>query len=429
MAKAKKQIINDSGASVPGGKDRSVVIRALGKETPSSLKREEVEPKSKLGVVSSVLPDSTAKDEKTPIVKKAKKARKEHFWLKISPFFIIIILLGVVVFLNYGLYRTESLRTVAEPVAKTLHYPVIIVGTSVVSYTEFADELARYRQFNAVESSPVVYSSANMASAEELVLTKLVQDHLLAKGLNTYGVAMTDQELEKAFFNLFASSSDSPDADQLTSEVFNASAVDVKEYLLRPFLIKRKLSSVLLSEANLLQQQAIVAQTIKTDLENNPELFDSYISGSATPQGAVAEDIGYYSTANLPEGFQSLNVLEENQISDVIESSQGYHVIRIKEIISSDANQGARYLHLEQVFVKKPDADTWLASEARDTSIISISPMYTWDKVCLRIVRKGNECGATQKQSGYQIDFTEEDLLESIISGSQDVIPFSPPGL
>ncbi len=157
-----------------------------------------------------------------------------------------------------GLYVYSSDAWPFVALAKALPFPAALVNGEIIRYSEWSDDT---RAFLALaESGKVAVSGA--ATRHEIaknVMDRLVRNRIMAALAAEKGVTIADSEIEKEFSAVAANAGEQKSLEEML-KALGWSDQDVKDQIVRPYLLGRRLSERLGSTT---AAEALVADALQ----------------------------------------------------------------------------------------------------------------------------------------------------------------------
>lgn len=413
-------------------RDHDIVVEELEKkqEAPATIpavtqhvrvKKSEQNPKQ-------IIPKQEKMKPKKMIDPKPKSTADDHFWRRTIPFFIAIIVLGLVVCINLGLYFTPALSGIAKPLARFFHYPVAVNGRTLISYPKLEKEIKLVKQFYRGDSQLSGGSIPSDEMIRNIAFTKLIKDVVLQADYVKRGISVVPDELEAGFVYMFGAPSSDQNAAYIV-QAFDQTPEQFKQTYLKDFLLQAKLSSLLQQDATRIQKKSEHIQAIHSQVVANPSLFPSMAKATNNDATAgVSGDLGYLSPSQIPQTFASVLSLQVNEISDVIETNDGYYVFQLLETIPEKKVSDASYvLHVRQIVVHKDTASSY-ANELVDSKSIHIfDPHVLWSASCHQAMSsKSGSCSPEFQTSQFSFSNIVDSITNSVPTINSHFSPTEP---
>ena len=418
-----------SRQSVQTKRDREIVIHEL-EEKDNNKATISASSQHSRAVLSQPVKKSVQEEkkpvEKRPVEKKIKPTmkkipaaynREDHFWRKTIPFFATIAILALIVFLNVGLFSATALAPIAKPIARFLHYPVALVGTSVITYPELEREQTQIAYFYQGDHQLSGSSIPDDQTILRIAYNKLLKDSILAPEYKKRNISVSADELEAGFVYMFNAPSSDQNAVQIILS-FNQTPDEFKNTYLKDFLLQAKLASQLQQDPARIQEKTGLIQSLHSQVVANPALFASIaknVNGDAT--ASVSGDLGFLSVSQIPAAFSAILSLPVHGISDVIETNDGYYFFEVLETIPENPVDGKlNVMHVRQIVVHKDTATSYANERIAKKRIFFLDPTIEWDAACRQVTASSVGSCSPEFQTN-QFSFT------SIISSIANAVP------
>lgn len=332
---------------------------------------------------------------------------KDRFWVKTIPFFIVIIILFCITAIGHGIYKDSWFSKTVRSIAYTIHFPVALAGSHVVTYTEFKDAADEYGNYvdTGFGLDSIIQSDSSL---DQVMLTKVIKDEFLDQAYKDHSISVSTDEVSQAFESIFGSPPDSKDAQKLVEETLGTTPDILVAGILSEYVSKQKLTRVLYASDELINVQQKVLEDFREKLLTSPELVDNYINGTSSEKGVSFRYAGLMDPSQLNGDLGELKSLDKGDFSSVIKNTNRFSMYRIMRKIS-DA-EGVKFLELQEFYVKKIGAEELISEEMSSAKIFILSPYYSWAAPCQVVVAYGESCSsdATVTQDTLSLPWEEE---------------------
>ncbi|MFA6304752.1 MAG: peptidylprolyl isomerase [Patescibacteria group bacterium] len=314
-----------------------------------------------------------------PLVQKLKPLVKElpslplkkhwaKLWLPLSS-----ILTGVMIFAVVslaGIYFANWDNTLIRKTAAIIPLPAVYVNGHFISLKVFYEDTDAFLAYQ--KRFKVLTSSNSKISAQKQVLQSLLQKEVIAEMAKKQQFKVQDDEVQNEIDFMVANSGT---LEQLAQAIKNLYGWDLNQYsekIIRPLILAQKV------EQNFNQTQG--NQEIKAKLEDyrtklvNQENDFSQVAGEINEDETklTVGDLGWFHLGEiLPEFELQFISLNPGELSQVFESSAGYHVIKLLERVV-DSKNGQPYYHISQLFLKKASFEDYLNEQIKKAKVLTL---------------------------------------------------------
>ncbi len=283
----------------------------------------------------TILPSSPEIEETTASeMLPVKKSRLKGRWLIIVA--VIIILASLVV-----AYRLPGRLPFLDHLLEQSFLPVALVDGSFVTYQDLTVEkeiLQKIDEANQQTSSPEKLTSN--------AFDQLINEKLLFNLADHYGLRLTPIELEVMWQNgpVRTYGDEQQAADQVKS-FFGWTVDQYKERVLSQQLLVDRLNAIVAVDPDVQADKLALAQKIQQQAANKEvdfaELVSQYSDDTATK--LTGGDLGFFSAGTMVPAFEKAAfALEVGQVSAVVKTEFGYHVILVTDKKAAEGDQPAQ---------------------------------------------------------------------------------------
>jgi foldase protein PrsA len=261
------------------------------------------------------------------------------------------VLVGLLLFLTiFGvlIYKYRSDSDLVYGVAKVVPYPVERVNGDFVSYGQYLFEFRSIKHFygkrQGAEGKPLVDFSTpegqgRLVELRKQILEQLKTDTVAKQLIAEHKINVTDKEVEEQIDQLAkqAGAEEKAGADKyegikkVLAEYYGWTLEDLKPKV-KFQLGKQKLQEKLANDESVQAQAKTKAEEVAAKVKAGEDFAELAKKHSQDSSAASGGDLGFFSKGQMvPEFEAAAFALQPGQVSDIIKSKFGYHIIKVAE--------------------------------------------------------------------------------------------------
>ncbi|MEK9158719.1 MAG: peptidylprolyl isomerase [Patescibacteria group bacterium] len=275
------------------------------------------------------------------------KGKKMFYWgLGVGA--LVIVLLTVVAFSYRALSQLNMDKTTLF-IANALGLPAGFVNGDRVLYSDFAEDVPAVKRF--YESQKDKNPEAVVPSEEEIkksVWDRLVKQAVMEKLADQNNLRVTSKEIDDEYGKFVESVGSAEKATQTVSDSYGWTAEQFKERIIKQFLLQEKVASAtsttkFLDEGIKTKAEQVLAAA-REGKQSFEDLAKQYGEDGTKEKGG---DLGWFGQgAMIPDFEEAVAKMEPGQISDLVKTQFGYHVIKLVEKKMEKSEQKWRASHI-----------------------------------------------------------------------------------
>lgn len=329
-------------------------------------KKNEVEknkPKKNLFVKKEEKPELTVKKPAKPakkvikqqpeppkLINRQKKSNSKNKLTKIIVLIFIVILLANIA-LGISLCILKWQNPTIQSITKIIPYPVALVNFKIIPYYTWQKQVEALRNF--YQKQLIDNPDLDFPTIDETykhVLERMIDQKLIDELANNYQISVTNEEINQQIEKLAGEIGGQDALLAQLKELYNWSMEDFKLEIIKPFLIKEKLSLAMTFDDRINKQAIEKANDILKMVRENNESFEELAKKYSEDITAVnGGDLGYFSIGQMvPEFEKTAFSLKQGEVSDIVKTRFGYHIIRVEERLTDENGEiiqiGARHI-------------------------------------------------------------------------------------
>lgn len=293
-----------------------------------------------------------------------------------------IILIGVLI------YGFDLDNAVTRTSAKIIPYPAAIVGSKhLVSISELQKSLQSVKNFYEKQNFSeaglrVDFSTENgrkrLLVKKKEILNKLIENKIIEILAQKRGITITQEMTAQAVNQEIEKYGNKEETLNNLQKLYGWSQNDFEKNLVKPDLYQAALENFV-KENDTDAQKAkekigLAFDEIKNDRRDFSEVARQYSEGESAKNGG---DLGWFSADQmLPQLAAAAAALTKGEMSDIIESALGYHIVILDD---RKTENGVDKVKIRQVFVKTGNFGDWLAEQEKNIKIFIPLKDFSWN--------------------------------------------------
>ncbi len=300
--------------------------------------------------------------------------------------YLLVVCLLLIIMNGVGIYKYNWQGKVTMALADYFPYPAVIVNNNIISFEEYIDnyQVIKYFNENQVSESEVFQITEEELKVE--VLNKLILNRIVAHLADLNGVSVSKEEIDYELNNIKNNLSEGDNLEDRLTAMYGMSEDDFIKKLLSPEILYSKLHQKYIKEDNIDRDaklknnnQKIIAQDILDKIrqgENFEEIAKKESDDEITKE--YAGDLGFFGKGEMVQEFeQAAFNLKIGEISEVIETSYGFHIIKVTD--KKEDAEGVETTRASHILIKTSDNyNEWLRVNMTDARVIVLVPGFIW---------------------------------------------------
>ena len=320
-----------------------------------------------------------------PFCKEFIKKRIPFFYAGGAVFVLFVLFVIITVYIfdahNAGVTRIE----------RTIPLPSVFIGAtpafSIKSFFENRDAVKRFYENQDFASIGVRVDFSTEEGKkrflvrERAVLNKMIEDAIIEELARDRGIRITKAASENRMARMIDEFGKRKVVENNLQRLYGWTTDDFVVRIVRPSFYREELEKKFETENSPTREMREKIDRAYKELMDG-RIFDDvahqYSEGITAAQGGI---LGWFSEDQLVPNVSDVAFsLAEGQMSEIIESPLGFHIIRVNE---RREENGVTLVNLSQIIVHKKTFAQWLEDHMRAKTIMIPLAAYEWDKESL----------------------------------------------
>lgn len=285
----------------------------------------------------------------------------------------IAIILALVVTTVFGvlIYKYKSESDAVYAVSKIVPYPAERVNGQFVFYRQYLFELnsikTYYKNQLGADNKPTIDFATDDGKAKLAELRKQIMDQLKSDTVTKQLIAknkikVTKQEVNDQVDQIVKASGGMDKVKEVLTKYYNFTLDDLRDKV--EFQIARdKLATKIATDDSVNAQAKAKADDILAQIKAGADFGELAKKESQDSSASSGGDLGFFGKGQMvPEFEAAAFALQPGQVSDVVKTKYGYHIIKVLE-------KKDETVHAQHILIKGIDFEQWLSEEIAKAKI------------------------------------------------------------
>lgn len=326
-------------------------------------------------------------NNKTEEKKKEKEVKIPTVIYSIAAIFLVYLASVAVAVYGFGWNNKIIQKTV-----EILPYPAAISGNHAITLEELNKRTNSVRMFYENQDFSDLGMRVDFNTddgkkrlkiKEKYILNKLIEDQIMEKEAKKRGLVLTDEIISQEVDRKMKEYGSEDYLKENMARLYGWSIDDFKENIVKPDMYQEKLLQNIRENDSSFKKAKEKIEKAQKELDLKKEFSEvaqKYSEGDSAKNGG---SLGWFSSDQmLPEIAEAVVSLDKGKTSVVIESSIGYHIIKMEDKKTEDQKD---MFKISQIFVRTETLGDWLGKQEKDMKIYIPLKDYYWDRDSLSV--------------------------------------------
>ena len=316
-----------------------------------------------------------------------KKSSKKIKWTTITET-MIIFLLVYLIFVGLAIsFNFLAKNKIINQTATVIPYPVATVGTQVITYKKLTSELKAVEHFYENQDFSQLGFRVDFSTndgkkrlkvKEKNILGKLIENAVIKKEAQKRGIDLTPAIVDEEVDRKLREYGLEDNLKNKLKKLYDWNLNDFKENIVEPDMYRNKLFAQLRNTDPSYAVSKKKIEKAKSELDEGVDFSSvakKYSMGKGAQEGGK---LGWF-TANqmVPEVAKVVFRMNKNQVSKVIESSLGFHIVKVEDYKTEN---GVTIVKISQIFIRTKSFSEWLSELEKKQKIFMFLNELKWNQ-------------------------------------------------
>ncbi len=319
---------------------------------------------------------SEKNQEKNPVedLPKEKKGKKKVFKVLLSSvFFTVLILLLMLV---GAIYILKWNQPAIKKVVNILPLPVGFYDYKPISLKSYLDDIDTLQYFYTNQVAQGTYKEVPPESElKNIVWDRLLNMKIIEDLAKKYEVSVTPEEINTEVDSIV---NEAGSREALADNLYEFYRWDIETFknkVIGPYILEDKVWNKITSDPTYDQAAQTEAQQVLTEVRQTPEKFAEIATRVSDDPGSANNggDLGYFNQGVMvPEFEQAAFNLKVGEISDLVKTQFGYHIIKVDDRIASSTNDQDVQIKASHILISPMSFAEILEKYKQDKKVIRL---------------------------------------------------------
>jgi hypothetical protein len=288
---------------------------------------------------------------------------KKSFLAKLkTPKVLIAIAVGIVVIflttMGIGIYSFSWQDQFTRGVTQVVPYPAAIINGRIITYHSYLNQLSIVETYQK-EFKKVDFATEEgkgvLAGIRKDTMELLIEDSLVYAEAARLKVVLSEKDLTDSYNELIKSNGGETSFASVLKQYYGLTPEQFKDQIYRSRLLRQKLAEKFSSDETVNADAKAKAEEVLAKVKAGEDFATLASQYSQDTTASAGGDLGFFGKGKMvPEFETAAFALKAGEVSDLVKTVYGYHIIKVVEIKGEE-------IKASHILIKTKDFNTWLA--------------------------------------------------------------------
>ncbi|MFA5076384.1 MAG: peptidylprolyl isomerase [Patescibacteria group bacterium] len=292
---------------------------------------------------------------------------------------LLIILAVTLVVTTVAFYKNPGTNKYVDGIALTLHLPVAKADGQFISYNRYNEAYTALKRYFTVQNERgAVATVPSDMEIRKNVLDRLIDEVFLNKLTQNYGISVSNIEVEAEWQTSIVGQVGTEDeVIKEVGDLYDWTPAKFKEEVVKKNLIYDRLATAVAVDPDIQSEVKEKAEEVLAKVKSGEQSFEDLAKEYSEDTGTKDSggELGWFSMDTMVKEFADAAFsLQPGEISDLVKTSYGYHIIKVEEkkaAVGEDPEQ----VRAQHILIQSKDLATYLEDLRGKTTIKKYIPV------------------------------------------------------
>jgi len=291
------------------------------------------------------------------VCKLCKNVNNKIVWILVSSLVVLVCFFGVI---GLGAIQLGWDNKVSNTMVEIFPYPAAIVNGSVITFSDW-----KFETEAVLLLSEKRLNDYSVEGVQNEVLQKMIYDKLMQEIADKYKIEVNEEDISVMMASLVEQVGSEEELEKNIKEFFNWDVETFKERVLYSDVLREKLQKEIpLNEKNIKEAEDNAKDVLK-EVEDGDRTFEELAQEYSDDPGSAVQggELGWFPRGVMVSEFEeAVFALSPGEISGLIKTDFGYHIIKLEEKKTvDDEADGQEQVKAKHILIKTKSFDDYLA--------------------------------------------------------------------